>query len=153
MGLIFSTTTSIFIWAGWLALFVIIEIATVNLVTVWFAVGALVALLSSLVTNNFLYQVAVFLVVSLVALVATKPLMDKARHAKPVAAVELDRNLGRTAQVLQTIQPGSMGRVRLDGVDWNATCDQLLTAGTSCTVTDIQGTTLTVTPAKQTTTV
>lgn len=153
MELFLPTITSILIWAALLAVFVIIEAATINLVTIWFAVGALAALLASLATNNLIYQIIIFLVVSLIALIATKPLMDRARHAKPVARVELDRNLGRTAQALETIQPGGMGRVRLDGVDWNATSDELISAGSNCTVTAIQGTTLTVSSVKETATV
>ena len=150
MEVLLSPLTFIVIWAILLAVFVVVEVATINLVTVWFAVGALAALIASLVTNNFIYQIVIFLVVSFVALVVTKPMMDRARKAKPVARVELDRNLGRTAQALETIQPGRTGRVRLDGVDWNATSDDVIVAGSNCVVTAIHGTTLTVAAAKDT---
>lgn len=148
MEILISTTAAIWLWAALLAVFVVVELATVNLVTIWFAVGALAALLASLVTHNLLWQALVFLLVSLVALIATKPLVSRARARKPAAAVELDRNIGRTAQALEDLHPGVVGRVRLDGVDWNAVTDSPIRAGEACTVQAIGGTTLTVAPEK-----
>ena len=131
MEILLSTTAAIWLWAVLLAVFVVVELATANLVTVWFAVGALAALIASLFTHNLLWQALVFLLVSLVALIATKPLVSRARSRKPAAAVELDRNI-----------------VRLDGVDWNAVTDSPIRAGERCTVQSIGGTTLTVAPEK-----
>ena len=148
MEILLSTTAAIWLWAVLLAVFVVVELATANLVTVWFAVGALAALVASLFTHNLLWQALVFLLVSLVALIATKPLVSRARAVKPAAAVELDRNIGRTAQALEDLRPGVVGRVRLDGVDWNAVTDSPNRAGERCTVQAINGTTLTVAPEK-----
>ncbi|MDM8201862.1 NfeD family protein [Allofournierella massiliensis] len=148
MEILLSTTAAIWLWAVLLAVFVVVELATANLVTVWFAVGALAALIASLFTHNLLWQALVFLLVSLVALIATKPLVSRARSRKPAAAVELDRNIGRTAQALEDLRPGVVGRVRLDGVDWNAVTDSPIRAGERCTVQSIGGTTLTVAPEK-----
>lgn len=144
-----SSLSSIILWSILLAVFVVAEIATVNLVTVWFAVGALAALISSAFTRSLLVQVIVFLVVSAIALAASKPLMDKARHMRPAAPVGLERNLGRQATVVQPIQPETSGRVRLDGVDWTAVCETELAEGALCTVTGISGTTLRVEPLRQ----
>ncbi len=146
MEILIPTLTSVILWAVLLALFVVIEAVTANLVTIWFAVGALAALVVSLFTQDLLLQTLAFLLVSLAALAVTKPLVARARSRKPAAPVELDRNLGRTAQTLESLVPGAVGRVRLDGVDWNAVCDQPLHAGSPCVVTAINGTTLTVAP-------
>lgn len=149
MEILISTTAAIWLWAVLLAVFVVVELATANLVTIWFAVGALAALIASLVTNNLLWQALVFLLVSLVALIATKPLVSRARAVKPAAAVELDRNIGRTAQALGDLRPGAVGRVRLDGVDWNAVTDVPIRTGETCVVRAIDGTTLTVAPENE----
>ena len=61
MEILISTTAAIWLWAALLAVFVVVELATANLVTIWFAVGALAALLASLATNNVLWQALVFL--------------------------------------------------------------------------------------------
>lgn len=151
MELFINPTTALVVWTVLLAFFVVVEIATLNLVTIWFAAGALAALLASLFTQNLVYQILIFLLVSLAALVAAKPLLANARHRKPAAPLDLERNLGRTAQVLEPITPQKPGRVRLDGVDWNAVCQHPLAPGDQCRVLAIEGTTLTVEPCQQTT--
>lgn len=150
MEILITPLAATILWGILLALFVFIEIATLNLVTIWFAAGSLAALLSSLFIDNLMYQILIFLVVSLLALIATKPLVKRARSHKPAARVELDRNLGRTAQALEELKPGVIGRVRLDGVDWNAQTTAPLLPGSACVVTAIHGNTLTVSPADQT---
>lgn len=126
----------------------IIEAATVNLTTIWFALGAAAALLAALIGGGYISQAAAFIIVSLAALVLTKPLVDKWRN-RPTVATNGDRNIGRTGTVLLPIQPEMPGRVRLDGVDWNArTADgSSLEKGELCRVTAIESTTLVVTAA------
>ena len=138
--------------AGWLialALFVIVEAATVNLVSIWFAVGALAGLITSLFTEDLLYQLLVFALVSAAALAVTKPLVARMRSRKPAAALGLERNIGRRAVVVQPVRPGVPGRVRLDGVDWNAQAvpGASFAPGDKCRVTAIRSTTLIVEPA------
>lgn len=138
--------------AGWLialALFVIVEAATVSLVSIWFAVGALAGLITSLFTDNLLYQLLAFALASAAALAVTKPLVARMRSRKPAAALGLERNIGRRAVVVQPVRPGTPGRVRLDGVDWTAVCDTALDEGSECVVTAVESTTLRVEPAKQ----
>lgn len=144
-----SSLAAILLWSLLLATFVAVEIATVNLVTIWFAAGALAALISSAFTQSLLVQVLIFLAVSAVALAVTKPLMDKARRMRPAAPVGLERNLGRQATVVQPITPETAGRVSLDGVDWTAVCAAALAKGELCTVTGINATTLRVEPFTQ----
>ena len=146
---IMSSLGSVILWSILLAVFVVVEAATVNLVTVWFAVGALAALISSAFTRSLLAQVIVFLVVSAVALAVSKPFMDKARHMRPAAPVGLERNLGRQATVVQPVRPQLPGRVQLDGVDWTAVCECELAQVELCIVTGISGTTLRVEPMRQ----
>ena len=146
MQIMITPLASVILRAILLAAFIVIELATVNLVTVWFAVGSLAALVSGLFTQNLLMQVLVFALVSALALALSKPLVDKARRMKPAEPVGLDCNLGRTATVLLPIAPGQLGRVQLDGVDWTATSTTPLAAGESCVVTAIGATTLTVEP-------
>lgn len=138
--------------AGWLialALFVIVEAATVSLVSIWFAVGALAGLAASLFTNDLLYQLLAFALVSAAALAVTKPLVARMRARKPAAVLGLERNIGRRAVVVRPVQPGVPGRVRLDGVDWTAVCDTPLEEGGECVVTAVESSTLRVEPARQ----
>ena len=113
--------------------FVVLEAMTWNLVSIWFAVGSAAALLS--------------------CLLAFKPLAKKLRKAP--TATNGDRNLGREATVLTPVTAEATGRVRLDGVDWNARCvtpGDTLAPGESCRVTEIHSTLLIVEPIRTETT-
>ena len=127
--------------------FVVLETMTLNLVSVWFAVGSAAALLSCLVTGSFRVQAVVFVAVSTLCLLALKPLC--ARLRRPPAATNGDRALGREATVLTPVSAETTGRVRLDGVDWNARCatpGDTLGPGALCRVTEIHSTLLIVEP-------
>ena len=78
--------------------FLMLEAATFNLVSVWFAVGSAAALLSCLATDSLKIQAVVFIAVSAFCLVAFKPLAAKLRHTS--TPTNGDRNIGRTAEVL-----------------------------------------------------
>jgi len=84
-------------------------------------------------------------VVSAVALAATRPLVKKRMTARRVPT-NADINVGRKAQVLVEVTPDVTGRVRLDGVDWNARSEQTIPAGSLCVVLSVDGATLTVRP-------
>ena len=94
------TTAAIVGWLIALVVFVVLEAATVSLVSIWFAVGALAGLVTSVFTNDLLYQLLAFAVVSAVALAVTKPLVARMRARKPAAALGLERNIGRGGGVL-----------------------------------------------------
>lgn len=136
-------------WLSLLAILLLAEALTTNLVTIWFALGALAALLTSLFTPNPAVQGTVFMVVSIVLLVATLPLVKKMRMRKKTP-LNAERNIGRTATVLEAMTPSAQGRVRLDGVNWSAICTYPLAAGEACRVVAINSTVLTVEPIPQT---
>ena len=89
----------------------------------------------------------VFIVVSVLCLAAFKPLTQRLRQ-KPTPT-NGDRSLGREAKVLTPVSAEETGRVRLDGVDWNARCatpGDTLAPGQSCRVAEIHSTLLIVEP-------
>ena len=135
-------TISSLVWLILLIAFVVVEALTVSLVSIWFAAGAVAALIVSGFTSSWLVQFAVFAVV---ALAATRPLVKKRMTARRVPP-NADINVGRKAQVLVEVTPDVTGRVRLDGVDWNARSEQTIPAGSLCVVLSVDGATLTVRP-------
>lgn len=127
--------------------FVMIEAMTFGMTSIWFAVGAAAALLTGLFSDSFRVQAVVFVVVSALCLAAFRPLAARLRTRH--TATNGDRNLGREADVLSPVSAELSGRVRLDGVDWNARCatpgDQLV-PGQRCRVVEIHSTLLIVEP-------
>ena len=127
--------------------FLVLEGMTFSMVSIWFAAGSAAALLSCLFWPSFRVQAVVFIVVSILSLAAFKPLADKLRRKH--TPTNGDRSLGREAKVLTPVSAGKTGRVRLDGVDWNARCatpGDTLTPGQSCRVAEIHSTLLIVEP-------
>ncbi len=127
--------------------FLVLEGMTFSMVSVWFAAGSAAALLSCLFHPPFKVQAVVFIVVSVLCLAAFKPLTRRLRQ-KPTPT-NGDRSLGREAKVLTPVSAEETGRVRLDGVDWNARCatpGDTLAPGQSCRVTEIHSTLLIVEP-------
>ena len=127
--------------------FLVLEGMTFSMVSVWFAAGSAAALLSCLFHPPFKVQAVVFMVVSILCLAAFKPLTQRLRQ-KPTPT-NGDRSLGREAKVLTPVSAEETGRVRLDGVDWNARCatpGDTLGPGALCRVTEIHSTLLIVEP-------
>ena len=124
--------------------FLALEGMTFSMVSVWFAAGSAAALLCCLFTHSFRVQAVVFIAVSTLCLLALKPLCSRLR--KPPTATNGDRALGREAVVLTPVSAEATGRVRLDGVDWNARSEQTIPAGSLCVVLSVDGATLTVRP-------
>ena len=101
-----------FLWLAAVVGFLLLEASTFSMISVWFAVGAAAALLTCLFTDSFRAQALVFIVVSILCLLAFRPLAAKLRQK--ITPTNGDRNLGREATVLTTVTADLPGRVRLE---------------------------------------
>ena len=129
------------IWVVLLIVFLIMEAATVQLVSVWFAVGALAALIANLGGLNVIGQIVLFLVLSAVCLVATRPLVKKLTAAK-IQKTNADRCIGAEAVVTEEINNlESTGQVKVIGNIWTArsTDDTVIEKGTVVIVERMEG--------------
>ena len=102
----------------WFVAFIILlffEIITVNLVTIWFAIGALVSCVVAYFCDNIFIQIGVFLLTSIIVLVCTKPLSQKIRKGKKVAT-NSDRVIGMEGVVTMDISKNNVGEVKVDGI-------------------------------------
>lgn len=115
-----SSTALTVIWIVLLVLFLILEAATVQLVSAWFALGALCALLANLGGVGVIWQIVLFLVVSAICLIATRPLVKKMTATK-IQKTNADRCIGAEAVVLEEINNlKSTGLVKAMGNTWTA---------------------------------
>ncbi len=98
----------------------IIEMATLGLVTVWFAAGAVAALIAAALGASFLVQLIVFTVSSGILLYFTKPIVRKFLDNK-VQKTNADRLVGDYGVVIEGINPESgVGQVKVGGQIWSA---------------------------------
>lgn len=129
------------LWLIALVIFALAEAATVSLVSIWFAAGALFSLVVSLFTDNLVIQIIVFLAVSALCLALVRPLAR--RHFRPRAhATNLDRFIGMEAVVTEPIDNlAATGQVQVSGQIWTARseADEIIPKGTTVTVLRIEG--------------
>lgn len=137
-----------FLWLGLMLLFLVVEAATVGIVSIWFAAGALVSCLLSIFIDSLWVQIFAFLLVSGVLLAFTRPFIKKRMLTKQIPT-NADMAIGKRALVEKAIQPDIHGRVKLDGLSWAAASDSSIDVGEWCVVTAISGATLTVIPAEK----
>lgn len=100
MGL--TVTGFTVLWSVLLILFIIAEAITVQLVSIWFAIGSLVALIANFCGANTLVQAALFVGVSFAALLLTRPLVKKFSTPK-IQRTNIDRIIGERAIVTEEI--------------------------------------------------
>ena len=106
----------------WLVIFivlVIIELITINLVTIWFAIAAVFALLVDIITRNTMLEIIVFIVSSFLLLLLTKPLIKKIK-VKKVEATNLDMVINKVGIVTEDINQDKIGEVKVLGKRWSA---------------------------------
>ena len=147
-----SIDLPVWLWLIALVIFGVVEAATSGLVCIWFAMGAMAALLAALVGTGVVEQVVVFAVVSAVALAATRPLVRRMTAGKAVAT-NADRVLGAAAKVTETIDnENSTGAVYVDGKTWTARSADgtVIPAGEQVEVESMEGVKLFVKLCKKT---
>ena len=142
---------SIPMWVLWLILlivFAIIEAATLGLATIWFAIGAGVAMVMDLCGASVLAQVITMIVVSIISFIVCfiwiRPIIDrKGRGNEPTNA---DRLIDQEGIVIKAIDPiEGKGQVKVMGQVWSAKADSNIEEGSRVKVVSLEGVKLVVT--------
>ena len=108
------------IWTGLLIVFTIGEGVTVGLTAIWFAAGSLAALICALLGGPLWLQIALFIVISALCLLAIRPLAHKYFNSK-VEPTNADRIIGSEVMVTEEINNiAETGQVKLFGQVWTA---------------------------------
>lgn len=130
---------------GWLVIFVFlvgIEAATFALTTIWFAGGALAAFLAALAGTSIQVQLVLFLIVSFVLLIFTRPFAVKYIN-KGTVATNVDGMIGKKVRATETIDNGlSQGTVVFNGIDWSARSfqdDVVIEKGETVVIKEVRG--------------
>ena len=138
-------------WVVWLVFAIImfvIEVVTTGLATIWFAVGALVAMVMDLCGAPLVAQIAVMAGVSIVCFVLCmiwiKPKLESLRK-KNIQRTNADRLIGKEGIVIVPLnRMEGKGQVKIDGQVWSAKADVDIAEGIKVTVKAIEGVKLVV---------
>ena len=135
----------------WLVLFVILalfELVTVNLVSIWFSLGALITTFVSLATDNLMIHLAFFTISSILLLLLTKPFVKKMKK-RDVVPTNLDRVIGKVGVVTEKIEKDGIGEVKVLGKKWSAYSDKEVEENSKVKVLSINGVKLKVEEIKE----
>ena len=138
------------IWLVLMVVFLAAEASTVTLISLWFAAGALAAMAISLLNGAIWLQTAAFLVVSVVLLLALRPLVRRFVTPK-LTATNVDSVIGSTGLVCVAVDNiAAVGQVKLGGMVWTArsTDGSAIPEGTMVKVDKIEGVKVFVTPVE-----
>ncbi len=125
-------------WIAMLVLAAGIEIATQNLVSIWFCGGAIAALVMTSLGLTLPWQATAFVVVTALLLICTRPFVKKISVRKLIPT-NADRNIGETTTALQDITDLS-GQIKVGGKEWTAiTYNGTIPKGELVTVVEIKG--------------
>ena len=127
-----------FIWMIIFIVLILIELSTVNLVSIWFAIGALGSFIFSFWVKSLTWQIAVFILVSTVALLLTKNFVKKVRGGE-ITPTNLDRVIGKIGIVTEEITKLESGEVKVDGKRWSAISSDELEIGDEVIIEKIDG--------------
>lgn len=136
-------------WLAACILMFVVEAVTVNLVSVWFALGALAALITALIGGQLWLQIVIFFAVTILTLIATRPLVKKyfnKQHHEPTNA---DMLIGKICIVTQDIDNiAATGEANCSGSTWTARSltGSIIKKGSKARVHSIQGVKLIVEP-------
>jgi membrane protein implicated in regulation of membrane protease activity len=137
-----------YIWIGLAVILAVFEGCTVQLVSIWFMFGAICSAVTSAFTDSVPIQIAVFFVVSIVSLVATRPLAKKLIGKKGTVKTNSNRLIGETGTMISDIQDtDDIARVKIAGEVWSAKSDIVpILKNTKIKVVAIEGVKLIVEP-------
>ncbi|GAB4564082.1 MAG: hypothetical protein Kow0047_13510 [Anaerolineae bacterium] len=139
------------VWLLIAIFFFVTEIFTAGFVLACFGVGAVVAAIVAFFGLDLVWQLLLFVVVSLVSVLLSRPFAERVTGQQP-AAVGVDRVLGKRAIVIQEIDPVTgTGRVRVDREEWRADSidGRRIEQGSQVLVLAVEGTHLKVRPVDE----
>lgn len=128
-------------WTAAILIFGIIEAVTAQLVSIWFLVGAIGAVISAACGADILIQIVVFIAVTIIALIFTRPLVKRFINPKK-QKTNADKAVGQTGIVTVDIDNiNSAGQVKVLGNVWSARSEngEKIPSGSRVTVKRIEG--------------
>ena len=142
-------------WQIWLIIAgvcLVIEIMTVGFLVFWFALGALIAMISSLFIDNIIIQTAIFIISSTILIFATKPFVNKFVNNKNSIKTNVFSSIGKNGIVTEDIDSiNGSGLIKVDGEVWSAIGlnDISIPKGTEIKIEKIKGVKAVVSPVEK----
>lgn len=144
-------TVAAYFWLAMMIVFIVVEASTVSVVSVWFAAGALAAMLTDVLGGPLWLQILLFVAVSGILLFLLRPITKKYFTPK-LTRTNVDAVVGTVGTVLEEIDNNAAtGRVKLGAMEWSArsTEEAVIPAGTLIRADKVEGVKVFVTVVKE----
>lgn len=136
-------------WAIMILIFAIAELVTTSLTCIWFAGGAVISLIISIVKGPVWLQIIAFFIVSILLIILTRPFAKEYLNAKTVKT-NLDNIIDKKVTVIETIDnKKNTGKIRIGDIEWsarNANENEIIEKGEEVIIRKIIGVTVYVVP-------
>ncbi len=128
------------IWTIIVVMSIIVEAVTINLVSIWFALGGIFAIVGDLLGATPIQQIFIFAISSIIIIAITRPLAKKYAKGK-ITKTNLDRAVGKHCLVTETITADNKGEAKVMGNLWLASSlnNEIIEAGEYAEVVAIEG--------------
>lgn len=132
-------------WVFWLiaaGIFFIIEMATIGFLVFWLGIGALLAMITSFITDNIFIQALVFVITSTLLLIFTRPLVNKFIKIPKEIKTNAYSIIGKKGIVISKINNiEGTGQIKMDGEIWSAksATDKDIPENTEVEIVEIDG--------------
>ena len=131
-----------YLWLTIAVVLAIIEMSTVNLVSIWYIISSIMAMIISLFIDNIGIQVAIFVLGGTILLILTKDVIKKILPEK--TKTNIDRIIGMEGIVTKEITKKIPGEVKVDGKHWTAIAEETILANSVVEILEINSTKLKV---------
>ncbi|MCK9235758.1 MAG: NfeD family protein [Acholeplasmataceae bacterium] len=128
----------VWIWIGIFVVAILIEVATTDLVSIWFALAAIPSFLLSLFNVDEWVQFLAFILVAVVLIIFTRPLMIKYFRTNEIKT-NVDSIIGQEGVCIQDIQKNTIGRVLVRRMEWSAVSNEDILVDEKVRVLDVEG--------------
>ena len=139
-------------WSMWLiisGIFFVAEIITTGFLVFCFGVGAIFAMIVSLFCQSLFIQALVFIIVSVILMIFTRPLVNKIISIRDTMPTNIYNIINKEAYVMEDITNNDYtGKVKINGELWSAISDNPLKTGTKVKIIEVDGVKLKVEPVK-----
>ena len=138
------------VWLALMVVFLLLEAGTVSMVSIWFAVGALAAMVASLLSAPLWLQIVLFAVISTALLLALRPFVRKYLNPR-LTKTNVDAIIGAEGIVTETVDNlAAAGRVKIGHMEWAArsSSGEKLEPGARVQVDRVEGVKVFVTPVE-----
>lgn len=135
----------IWVWLGIIVLSLVIEFSTMEMASIWFAIGGFFSLILAAFSVDLTYQLIVFIVVSLLLLISVRKWALKLLTNND-DKTNLQLLVGEEFELITAINNGVGGTVKVNGVVWSVICNNAknLKTGAKVKVLEIKGNKLVV---------